>query len=230
MREAAVLRGRQASVDVVTVRAELQQQALDIHQRLVQGDPTASVDATELLLDPLVDRLRTKWPGPEYAEACHDAAVEVVVAYLTAPARYDPTRSSLLTWLVMQAHGDLINSYRSPQRAFERDWLVESALLRDDDPDVDASPALGDRAPWVDSLPSLEVSTIFAAVREAFPDERDRRLIWLVCIENVHSTEEAAAVLGLTELPPDECSAAVKRHKDRVMRRLRRLGLDKHNE
>jgi hypothetical protein len=179
-------------VDVVAAGAQLQQQALVVHQRLLHGDPTASLDAAELLIDPLVDRLRSKWPGPKYVEACHDAAVEVIVSYLGAPARYDPSRSALLTWLAMQAHGDLINVYTSPQQKFERDWIVESALSRDD-PDAQTAPMLGDQLPRLDSVPSLEASEVLAAVREAFPDERDRRLIWLMCVERVHSTDEAAA-------------------------------------
>lgn len=207
--------------------AELQQRALDTHQRLLRRDPAASLDAADLLLDPLVKRLRTKWPGVTYLDACYDAAVEVIVTYLEAPDRYDPARSALLTWLSMQAHGDLLNDYASPQKAFERDWLVESALSRE--PDADAS-KLGDQAPWFDSAPSLDAAAVLPTVRDAFPSEQDRRLIWLMCVEGLHSSDDAAAVLGLMDLPPDERTTAVRRHKDRVMRRLRRLGLDKRDE
>lgn len=207
----------------------MQQRALVIHQRLLDGDPTASPDAADLLLDPLVRRLRTKWPRPDFAEACHDAAVEVVVAYLSAPDRYDPTRSLLLTWLALQANGDLINAYDSRQKRFERAWIVESALSHIE-PEGEASPTLGDQIPWLDSVPSLDASAVLTAVRDAFPDESDRRLIWLICVENEHSTDAAAAVLGLAELHPDERTAAVKRRKDRVMRRLRRMRLETYDE
>ena len=145
--------------------------------------------------------------------------------YLEAPDRYDPTRSALLTWLAMQANGDLINDYRSPQKTFERSWMVESALSPDE-PGSEAPSRLGDRTPWLDAMPSFDASTVLAAVGDAFPDERDRQLIWLLCVDGVHSTDDAAAVLNLMELPQRERAAAVKRHKDRVMRRLRRLGLD----
>lgn len=208
---------------------QLQQQALGIHQRLLSGDPTASLDMAELLLDALVNRLRGRWPGQSYAEACHDAATEVIVIYLGAPDRYDPKRSALLTWLTMQAHGDLLNHYKSPQKKFERRWLVESAVSRDD-PESDRSVRLGDRVPWLDAVPGLDAPAALAAIRDAFPDERDRRLIWLTCVDEVHSTEDAASVLGLVELPERERASAVKRHKDRVMKRLRRLRLDNNDE
>lgn len=213
----------------MVARTQLQQQALEIHHRLLRGDPTASLDAADLLLDPLVNRLRAKWPGQNYIDECHDAATEVIVIYLEAPQRYDPARSALLTWLTMQAHGDLLNAYASPQKRFERGWIVESDLARDDS-GGDARVKLGDQLVWLDAVSDLDTSQVLASVRAAFPEEHDRRLIWLMCIEGIHSTDDAAAVLDLMHLPSQERTAEVKRHKDRVMRRLRRLGLDEGDE
>lgn len=203
----------------------LQQQALDIHRRLLLGDPTAPADAAALLLDPLVKRLRSRWPGQQFEEACHDAAVEVIVQYLQSPDRYEPAQSSLLTWLTMQAHGDLLNAYASPQKKFEQSWVVEAAL-RSDDPESD-TPLIEGLAHWDDPSPITDASVVFEAVKATFPDEVDRRLIFLTCIEGVKATDAAAAVLGLGDLPEPERTAEVKRHKDRIMRRLRRLGLVK---
>lgn len=208
--------------------AERQRQALAIHERLLHGDPTASLDASDLLLDALVARLRTRWPRLAHTDACHDAAVEVFVMYLQAPDRYDPTRSSLLGWLAMQAHGDLLNEYTSKQKGFERGWLVESEVPPKSD--TGDAPRVGDQVRWFDKVPDLDGSTVLNAVRNAFPDERDRRLVWLMCIDGSRSTEEAAAILGLEHLQTEERVATVKRHKDRVMRRLRRLGLENRDE
>lgn len=208
-------------------RAELQEQALGVHRRLLAGDPTASADAAALLLYPLVKRLNARWPLLKRTDACYDAAVEVVSMYLVAPARYDQSRSSLLGWLTMQAHGDLRNDHASPSKRFERSWLVESCLPAD--PDTGQPPTVGGTVTF-DVLPDVGGSQLFQTVREAFPDIRDRQLIWLMCVEGSRSTAEAARVLGLGGLPPPRLTAEVKRHKDRVMRRLRRLGLDDHNE
>jgi len=208
-------------------RAGLQEQALGVHRRLLAGDPTASADAATLLLDPLVNRLNARWPLLAQTDACYDVAVEVVSMYLVAPTRYDPVRSSLLGWLTMQAHGDLLNDHASPSKRFERSWLVESCLPAD--PDTRQPPTVGDIATF-DVLPDVDGSQLFHTVREAFPDIRDRQLIWLMCVEGSRSTEEAARVLGLDGLPSPGLTAEVRRHKDRVMRRLRRLGLDDRNE
>ena len=145
--------------------AELRQQALDVHQRLLHGDPTASADAAELLLNPVVARLRRKWPGPAYSEACYDAAVDVLVVYFTDPSRYQPAQSSLVGWLVMQAHADLLNDYASKPKQFERLWLVESALPVD--PSTGEAPRVGDQIPSFDTLPEVDGSIVMAAVRDA---------------------------------------------------------------
>jgi RNA polymerase sigma-70 factor, ECF subfamily len=213
---------------MATSRADLQERALEVHQRLLGGDPIAPADAAELLLDPVVARLRYKWPDVVYTDACRDAAVDVFVTYLAHPNRYQPTQSSLVGWLVMQADHDLINDYDSRPKRFERLWLVESALPVD--PNTGETLRLDEQVPSFDPVPDIGGASVWAAVREAFPDERDRRLIWLMCIEEEHSTEAAAEVLGIMGQPPAERTAEVKRRKDRIMRRLRRLGLDQRDE
>jgi hypothetical protein len=62
----------------------------------------------------------------------------------------------------------------------------------------------------------------FAEVREALPDEKDRRAV-LLLMEGERSTDAFARVWGLEELPPDDRFAEVKRNKDRIKVRLRRL-------
>jgi RNA polymerase sigma-70 factor, ECF subfamily len=200
----------------------LQDRALEVHQRLLSGDPTASLDASELILGPLVARLRAKWPTLDEIY-CYDAATEVLVQYLKAPERYDPSKSSVIGWLAMQAHGDLTNDYQSKQKRFEKSWVVES--------DLPARPESEDPAKLEDLLPTTQLgarlgpSRILANVYEAFPDERDRQLIWHV-IDGSRSTDEAAEILGLTHLTGEERTKEVRKNKDRIKTRLRRLNLE----
>jgi len=166
---------------------QLQEQALGIHQRLLAGEPTASLDATELLLGPLTARLRARWPNLD-RDACHDAATDVFVQYLQAPGRYDPTRSSLLGWLTMQAHRDLINDHASNQKNFERRWTVESALPTRRG--TDEPTRLDDYLPPTEPVPSLGPSPVLKAIRDALPEEKDRRLVWLVGDDGSRSTDD----------------------------------------
>lgn len=204
----------------------LQEQALEIHQRLLLGDPTASLDATELLLAPLIARLQARWPTLDY-DTRYDAATEVLVQYLQAPTRYDAARASVLGWLTMQAHGDLTNAYHSKQRRFEQSWIVESDLPTSP---TSGEPRLDDYLPSIEMNPHLDRSRFLADLRDAFPDERDRRLLWHIVVDGSRSTDEAAEILGLTHLPAIERAAEVRKNKDRIMKRLRRLDLDRDDD
>jgi hypothetical protein len=201
---------------------ELQARALRAHQRRLDGDPVASADLYELLLDPLVRALRRRWPDAFWAEAVEDAAVDALVQHIRAPERYDPGRASLLGWLVWQANADLINVYRSPQRRFERNVEIQSPLRNDTE---DAEQSLDMVGGASDRYPTLEDSGMWARIRVAFPDRRERELIWRCWVEGERSTEVAAAVLRLTSLPVAEQERQVKNVKDRIKKKLQRMGL-----
>jgi Sigma-70 region 2 len=201
---------------------ELQARVLGAHQRLLDGDLVASADLYELLLDPLVWALRRRWPDASWAEAVEDAAVDALVEHVRAPERYDPARASLLGWLVWQANADLINVYRSAQRQFERNVEIQSQLRNDSDDAEQSFDAVGGAS---DRYPVLEDSGMWARIRVAFPDRRERELIWRCWVEGERSTEVAAAILGLTDLPTAEQQQQVKIVKDRIKKKLRRMGL-----
>ncbi len=133
----------------------------------------------------------------------------------------------MLTWLTMQAHGDLTNDYQSKQKRFERKWMVESDLpprAESEEPG-----RLDDYLPTTDLGARLEPSRMLTKVYEAFPDERDRRLIWHV-IDGSRSTDEAAEILELTHLTGDERTKEVRKNKDRIKTRLRRLNLERDDD
>ncbi len=199
---------------------ELQARVLEAHQRLLDGDPVASADLYELLLDPLVRALRRRWPDASWAEAVEDAAVDALVQHIRAAERYDPARASLLGWLVWQANADLINVYRSAQRQFERNVEIASQLRNEDEARfLDTVGGASDR------YPVLENTGMWGRIRAAFPDRRERELIWRCWVEGERSTEVAAAVLGLSSLPFAEQRRQVKSVKDRIRKQLQRMGL-----
>ena len=47
-------------------------------------------------------------------------AIDALIGYLENPARYDPKKSALLTYLVMDVDGDIKNAYSSAQATRER--------------------------------------------------------------------------------------------------------------
>jgi hypothetical protein len=193
----------------VKVEREVQDR---LHADVCAGDPTAWSRVFTALLDWLVDWLGFRWSDLRDSERLHDFAVDSIMSYLRAPHRYDPAQSSLLSYLRMDAHGDLLNEHDRLQRAgeAERQVCVEVGdLERKGIPDEYPS----DREP-----PTMTL----AQIREVFPDERDRRAV-LLLIADERSTEAFAEVWDLADLPPDERFAVVKRNKDRVKARIRRL-------
>ena len=184
----------------------------DLHADICAGDPTGSARLFELLLEPLIEGLNFQWPREQDAERVRDFAVDSIVNYVEKPCKYNPSKASLLTYLRMDAHRDLLNDYerRKRERNRREDSDVELAnLLRNSSTDEYPS----DRDP-----PDMKLSE----VREALPDERDRRAI-LLLIEGERTTEAFAKVWDLAGLPRDARFAEVKRNKDRIKARLRRL-------
>jgi hypothetical protein len=110
----------------------------------------------------------------------------------------------------MDADGDMKNAYNSARARRER-FLddVEDEASRWNQMTDDERFDSDDRA-------------VYARLRAAFPEERDRRVIHLM-LENVRDTESYASALEIAYLPPDEQAAEVKRVKDRIKKRMRRL-------
>jgi RNA polymerase sigma-70 factor, ECF subfamily len=193
----------------VRVEREVQDR---LHAKVCRGDPTASLRIFEALLDPLIKALRSRWPDSREAERVRDAAIDSIMNYLGAPQKYDPSKASLMSYLQMDASGDLINGY--PRLKRERENRTDS--------DVELGDLL--RNSSVDEYPSDrdQAEMSLAEVREALPDKKDQRAV-LLLIEGERSTEAFAEVWGLQKLPPDDRFAEVKRNKDRIKARLRRL-------
>lgn len=183
-----------------------------LHTEVCAGDPTASSRVFTVLLDPLIDWLSFRWRNKRDAERVRDFAIDSIIGYLESPERYDPARASLLTYLRLDAHGDLLNDHDRRQR--QRGRLQETTFELEDEI----------RNSFTDEYPSdrEEPELKLVDVREALPDERDRRAVFLM-MEGERSTEAFAEVWELADLPARQQAADVKRNKDRVKARLRRL-------
>jgi RNA polymerase sigma-70 factor, ECF subfamily len=193
----------------VTVEREVQRR---LHADVCAGDPTAWSRAFTTLLDPLVYWLGFKWPDLRDSERMHDFAVDSIMSYLQAPDRYEPAKSSLLTYLRMDAHGDLLNDHARLERARAAERQVAVEIVDEQRKGAtDEHPS--DREPPLMTL---------AQIREAFPDDRDRHAV-LLLIADERSTKAFAEIWDVADLPPDQQFLAVKRNKDRIKARIRRL-------
>ncbi len=203
--------------------AERRAYELSLHQRHCAGHSDASYDLVSYF-KPLLERALTGTgltPDVELIEGC---ALQALTEYLVAPTRFDPARSSLWTWLVRAAKGDLLNHLGSERRkkAVAERYENEVALASSDRNSVwmDLLAAMGE-VEW--PLPKdLSVSDLIRRLELSLRPS-DRRVMWMM-LEPRTPTSEYAEVLGLGLLPAKEQAKQVKDAKDRVRRVWARVG------
>lgn len=196
----------------VPVMAPGRDEQTALHNALLRSDPTAPARTVEALLEPLLERLRWKWPHADPHEL-EEQAADSLLHYLEAPRRYDPKRASLLHYLVLDAHGDLVNAYNRPRRLEEiphDDVALNGATRNNESDEFSASQARHEDAAFELLLDG------------AFPDAAERAVVELLR-DGVRANAPYAAALGLSHLPIGQQNQEVKRVKDRIKKRIRRV-------
>lgn len=181
--------------------------AADLYRRLVAGDPVATADFATATLDPLAAFLAARYPWADdhlRVQAAGDAVLSVV----QHPAVYDPARGDLPKFLRLAARRDLLNALAKERRHARRRVGTDPVEL--------AAPAGNDDG---DDLPSLAHPAVAAAIARFTAPER--RVLDLMRAGE-RRTGAFAAALGLGHLPAAEQRRAVKRVKDKLLRRLER--------
>jgi RNA polymerase sigma-70 factor (ECF subfamily) len=187
---------------------------LALHLRLLAGDPLAPLETIESWLPELEKHLGLRYPTVASADDhfITTAAIDALLDYTTHPERYNPERSSLGSYLRMAATGDLINALRSDRTQRREATSIHPVenLLRARNSDIEAV------------IENVDASAVMQKVLEAFPEPIDRGMLSLI-LQGERSTGPYARLLGIEHLPVSEQRAAVKRHKDRIAKRLERL-------
>lgn len=180
------------------------------HQFLSQlntgDDRTTHQEVANRYLPLLMRFLATAFPRA-HSDLRDEAADRALIDFLGAPHRFDPARSSLGEYLQMAARGDLLNLLERERRA-RRGIPLDSVA----EPDDHRNSTSDEDEMLTFDHPQLvaEVAAFDAHERTAFELLR----------EGVRDTRTCAARLNLTHLPDAEQVRAVKRLKDRVLKRL----------
>jgi hypothetical protein len=187
-----------------------------LHARLLQQDPTATVDLAETYLSPLVEWLRRTFSERD------DTLLETVAADLILklgmqPEQYDPACSTLSAYLRMAARGDVKNARDKEHRRSQH--LVSLADVEVHQP-ARNSEWSGASDPADAVIGALDHEKVLA-MREHF-DERDWACVMLQ-LDGERRTAPYALVLGLRDRTRDEQEREVKRVKDRLKKRLQRV-------
>jgi RNA polymerase sigma-70 factor (ECF subfamily) len=193
--------------------------ARQLHARLLQLDPIAPADFAEAFLDELIRRLRAKAGSSSEETLLHDAATDALLDYVQHPSKFNSRKSALLTYLTMAAYRDLLNMLAKEQRRRRREvplHAVEETLN-------EGNNIIEPENKVLDGMTAAERTELLRKVAETFPDARDHALLDLM-MNGERKTAAFCDVLGIQALPPDEQRKIVKRHKDRITKRLQRLG------
>jgi RNA polymerase sigma factor (sigma-70 family) len=140
-----------------------------------------------------------------------DLATDAIVSYLKTPARFDPNRASLFTYLVMIADRDALNYIRDSATEHKNIRRVVE-LERSAGNTHSESPQ--DR---------LDAETVMERHRdELVSDPEDERVLRLM-LEGEQETAEYARALGIDDRSKAEQRRLVKQRRDRLEKRLLRL-------
>jgi RNA polymerase sigma-70 factor (ECF subfamily) len=191
-----------------------------LHQRLLAGDVTAPRELAERLIPLVKQRLGQLERRVEDPATVRSAIGLVIARYLRHPDRFDPRRGGLVGYLAMEARGDVLNDLDALRRRRRHERPVDNLVeLERPGRDSTVEDEVLERVKPVDVPPDVARAAL-RALSEL--DELDRRLLQMMA-DGVRSTAAFAAVLELSHLPVELQRKAVKRHKDRLGKRLERL-------
>jgi len=134
------------------------------------------------------------------------------------PNKYIPEKgTSLINFIKMDIEGDLKN-LRDKQIRNKNKFI-----------DVELSESNGNRdidydTPEIKIVHKEITNRLTEAVNSIFGNELDRHLAWLI-LDEERKTEVFAKILNLEQLPKLEQEREVKRHKDRIKKRLERSNI-----
>lgn len=199
---------------------ESAQRILAIHRRLVARDPTASAELVEAMLESLKGYLVKRHLSALDRETLHDIAVDALMSYVIAPDRFDPSRSGLFHYLTLIADGDVRDTIRKESR---RPRKLEP-FVEDRQPATNISIGGGPRS----DMHKLETRLDAIAILDRFQpeicsDPGDENVLALI-LHGERDVSAFAHALGLDDPEGEEARRTVLRAKDKIKRRLRRLG------
>lgn len=200
----------------------LEEPAGQLHQRLLQGDRLAPLELAEAFLEELVRRLRLRAPYVHDEALLRDAAADALMDYIQHPSKFNPNKSSLLSYLTMAARRDLLNMLDREKRKRRHEVNLPEGV--ENSPPSGNSMIEGIEAWWEQYgfASPQEKDDFLRKVFELFSDPQERKVLELI-ICGERRTSAYSQMLGIENLDPKAQQRAVKRYKDRIIKRLKRL-------
>lgn len=192
----------------------------DVHRRILERDVTAFAELCEYALSFLVGFLQSRFPDQD--SFLHEtAAIDCLLNYQTKAGQYDPGKISLFAFLRMAARRDMLNAIDKKRRRERRLTDISPVLdlqVSEQDP-VQEQMELDE---WLQERTELSLTEILQMLDEEL-DEYEKRIL-LLMLDGVRDSTSYASALGLDDLNEVAQQQAVKRAKDRLVKKLRRFG------
>lgn len=198
--------------------ANLRQLGEELHARLLAGiSATITSEIAECFLPLVASGLKMRFHNLGDQHLIDTAVEDALLDYFDNPARFDPQRAGLLTYLCWRARSRLLNLMNKQKKLFERENVVE---LEDEETVYQMTES--ETADVEQSLVRREMDVAtWRKLCEIFPDRLDLELVKLM-MEGVRETARYAELLGASSLAADEQAILVKRNKDRLKKAVQR--------
>ena len=180
----------------------------ELHQANLRGEPTATAEIFSLIFDRLRMHLKIAMPRAD-EDHVNDASTDALAAYFRHPEAFDPTKSSLWTYLCVVAVRRLSDHRRAARRHHDQNAIVQFELVA-----LPSNNHTGE-----DHFLAHEIEGRYLS--EIAQNESELKVLELLCSE-VRETEAYAIALGLDNSAPDTPNE-VKRVKDKLKARLRKV-------
>lgn len=189
-----------------------------LHLRLLGGDAAAVYHCSAFSPPNVQAALRRRDRRTAHVHMMEEAVDTDVFDYAKSPRSYDPSRLSLLAYPRMAAWRAFLMLLEREQRRRRVMFSLPAVELL---PDGGNDP--GNDEP-ITLPPGVTPGGVLAKPARLALNPGDQRVIRLMAVDEVRDTAVFARVLGLEHLDAQGQEDAVKHAKDRLTKRLRRLG------
>ncbi|MCS6897940.1 MAG: hypothetical protein NZM29_08210 [Nitrospira sp.] len=177
----------------------------------------ASEELSRLILPYLFEEMSRRFPRVD-PHLVSDGVIDAVLDYCKSPSTFDVSKAVPLDrFLATAAWRNVTNLAVGERRRKKREEKIGSKKRF-----VDV--ALDPVARKIQQEEEDAWRRRYTALLDALTDPKDKGILQLK-LEGVRDTAAFAQVLRITHLPLEEQRKNVKRHKDRIIRFLRRQGL-----
>lgn len=203
---------------------------ITVHNRCLHHDVPIFNDFFSLIYSPLLQavewsarRLIASGKHRQFLEeACDEAVIHAVYQYKDFPEKYNPEKGkSLFRYLVMAAEADYRHEYDKEMRQTGNWDSLESVDNGDAESELDQYERQIPADVDIEALIEEGESRVWAEIRYHLPDARDQLCAYYM-LDNVRETRVYVDIYDLHHLPPNEQDHVVKKHKDRIKKKLGR--------